>query len=339
MQDGNEAMGQVFFIRGTKMTGGDHFQIEGAKQETNNLVLNSFLKQFYDSAATIPKLILIPHEIEDQEKLVKWLSIKRGAVVEIRIPKRGNKQRLVKMATENAKEAMQMARTKWMTDNDKTRGALEELQNVLNLRTPPHRIECYDISNTQGSNSVASMGVVLDAQPVAKEYRRFKIKTVHGANDYASMSEILERRFKRFRKEAEIQGNVAIELPQSPNAIDGQRHSSTATNDLGWNARPDLVVVDGGKGQLSSAHDVLRNLGLDDVPVAGLAKRNEELFVVDTKEPIRLNRHSQGLYLLQRIRDEAHRFAITYHRNVRSRHTIKSALDSVPGIGPKRKKA
>ena len=347
-QDGNEAMGQVFFVRGTRMTGGDHFALAGAKEEAPSSVFNSFLKQFYDSAAAVPRLVLIPHDIDDQVALADWLTAKRGSVVEVRVPRRGDKRRLVQMATENARESLQMDRTKWMADRGKTSAALEELEQALNLKAPPQRVECYDISNTQGSNSVASMVVFLDGQPAPKEYRRFEIKTVEGANDFASMAEVLERRFKRL---AESRGPRAVKADvdddehlksvsrTDDNAPDGDAQGDDVEVHEGWGARPDLVIVDGGKGQLSSAHDVMRNLGLDDLPLAGLAKREEELFVVDTREPIRLDRRSQGLYLVQRIRDEAHRFAITYHRNLRSRRGMQSALDSVPGIGPKRKKA
>ena len=235
-----------------------------------------------------------------------------------------------------------------MADRGKTSAALEELEQVLNLSAPPQRVECYDISNTQGSNSVASMVVFLDGQPAPKEYRRFEIKTVEGANDFASMAEVLGRRFKRFGDSRRSQIVDAGDADDAGSALAGRTDDGISASEAqgddtpdreGWGARPDLVIVDGGKGQLSSAHDVLRNLGLDDLPLAGLAKREEELFVVDTREPIRLDRRSQGLYLVQRIRDEAHRFAITYHRNLRSKRGMQSALDAVPGIGPKRKKA
>ncbi len=362
-QDGNEAVAQVLFVRGTKMTGGDHFVLAGAKDESREVVLGSFLTQFYDEASMVPRLVLLPHEVDKRELLGAWLSSKRGTAVEVRIPERGEKRQLVSMASDNAREAMQMLRVKWMADEGKTSAALEELEEALNLPAPPRRVECYDISNTQGSNSVASMVVFLDGQPAPREYRRFEIKTVTGANDFASMAEVLGRRFKRLAKEREAQRAAAgepqggvveaaangVTAPSEGDAdgdvvgdTDGEGRAGSGASESeqeGWGAVPDLVIVDGGKGQLSAAHDVLRNLGIDDVPLAGLAKREEELFVVDTKEPIRLDRRSQGLYLVQRIRDEAHRFAITYHRNLRKKRGMRSALDSVPGVGPKRKKA
>ncbi len=378
-QDGDEAVVQVFFFRGQKMTGRDHFVLAGTKEERRETVLGSFLKQFYESSPLVPSLILIPHEIEEHDLVQDWLSAKRGSKVEVRTPSRGEKRRLVEMATENAVESLQMLRVKWMADAGKTSAALEELQEALNLPAPPARLECYDISNTQGSNSVASMVVFIDGQPATREYRRFKIKTVEGANDFASMAEVLQRRFKRLareRKEAREQepetahreippeilapvlalrpdevgsdpAEAALSEGSSPEegevelralADEAEATAVHVRSKEGWEAVPDLVIVDGGKGQLSAAHDILRNLGVDDVPLAGLAKREEELFVVDSRDPIRLDRRSQGLYLVQRIRDEAHRFAITYHRNLRGRRSLESPLDSVEGIGPKKKK-
>ncbi|MCY3919064.1 MAG: excinuclease ABC subunit UvrC [Chloroflexi bacterium] len=338
-QDGNEAIVQVLFVRGTKMTGGDSFPLTGTSDETPAAVLSSFLKQFYSDAVATPRLVLTPEPPDDAALLQDWLRAKRGAAVEVRAPVRGEKRRLVAMAADNARESLQMQRVKWMADQGNTRAALAELEEALSLPRPPERIECYDISNIQGTNSVASMVVFRDGQQASKEYRRFQIKRVQGANDFASMAEVLERRFKR----------LARQRREAREAADGEEAASVAADEPapeeaerpreGWEALPDLVIVDGGRGQLSAAHDVMRNLGMDDVPLAGLAKRNEELFVVDSKEPIRLDRRSQGLYLVQRVRDEAHRFAITYHRNLRAKQGMRSALDLVPGIGPKRRQA
>ncbi len=338
-QDGNEAIAQVLFVRGTKMTGGDSFPLTGTSDETPAAVLSSFLKQFYSDAPLAPRLVLMPELPDDAPLLQDWLRAKRGSAVELRAPSRGEKRRLVAMAADNAREALQMQRIKWMADRGKTRVALAELEEALSLPGPPQRIECYDISNIQGTNSVASMVVFRDGQPASREYRRFRIKSVAGANDFASMAEVLERRFKRLARRRR-------ELREAAAGADGEAPGADASHDgaagaappqEGWEAIPDLLIVDGGKGQLSAAHDVMRNLGLDDVPLAGLAKRHEELFVVDSKEPIRLDRRSQGLYLVQRVRDEAHRFAITYHRNLRAKRGMQSALDVVPGIGPKRR--
>ena len=340
-QDGNEAVVQVLFVRGTKMTGRDVFSLAGVSEEPPAVVLGSFLKQFYEDATVVPRLILLPTAPDELDLLVRWLSDKRAGLVELRAPVRGEKRRLVAMAQENAAESLQLQRATWLADEGKTGAALSELQEALSLPEPPGRIECYDISNIQGTDSVASMVVFLDGQPATREYRRFEIKTVAGANDFASMAEVLERRFKRLARERaaarEAAGGGEAEAPLTGTA--GTEDGVPKRAREGWEALPDLLIVDGGKGQLSAAHDVLRNLGIDDVPLAGLAKRNEELFVVDSKEPIRLDRRSQGLYLVQRVRDEAHRFAITYHRSLRSKRGMQSALDAVPGVGPTRKKA
>ncbi len=321
-QDGNDAVAQVFFVRGTKMTGRDHYALAGATDEAPAEVLQSFLKQFYESAPRVPRLVLLPVPIEETDLLAGWLSAKREGPVELRVPKRGEKRRLVAMANYNAQEALTMLRVKWMTDRGKTTAAMEELEEALSLPRTPHRIECYDISNIRGSDPAASMVVFLDGNPAKSEYRRFKIKTAAGGDDFASMAEVLRRRFKRLATTREPSEAGASPQP-----------------DAGWGSRPDLVVVDGGKGQLSAALDVLRDLGLPELPAVGLAKREEEIFVADMGEPIRLDRRSQGLYLLQRVRDEAHRFAITYHRGLRKSRARASALDAVPGVGPKRKKA
>ena len=338
-QDGNEAIVQVLFVRGTKMTGGDSFPLTGTSDETPAAVLSSFLKQFYSDAVATPRLVLTPEAPDDAPLLQDWLRAKRGAAVELRAPARGEKRRLVAMAADNARESLQMQRVKWMADQGNTRAALAELEEALSLPRSPERIECYDISNIQGTNSVASMVVFRDGQQASKEYRRFQIKQVQGANDFASMAEVLERRFKRLARQRQEAREAADGEEGAPVAADEPASEEAGRPREGWEAVPDLVIVDGGRGQLSAAHDVMRNLGMDDVPLAGLAKRNEELFVVDSKEPIRLDRRSQGLYLVQRVRDEAHRFAITYHRNLRAKRGMQSALDVVPGIGPKRRQA
>jgi excinuclease ABC subunit C len=230
------------------------------------------------------------------------------------------------MATDNARESLAMERVKWLADTGKTRAALDELAEELDLPQQPRRIECYDISNIQGTSAVGSMVVFVDGRPRPAEYRRFRIKTVQGANDFAMLAEVLRRRFKR----------ASAGQPARPA---GGPVEGLAPPGDGWAALPDLVIVDGGKGQLSAAHDVMRDLAVGDVPLAGLAKRNEELFLVDEAEPLVLPRTSQALYLVQRVRDEAHRFAITYHRKLRAKAGMQSALDSVPGVGPKRKQA
>ena len=316
----DEACVQVFFVRGTKVIGQDSFVLQGTKDESDPRVLDSFLKQFYASAVYVPHDILLPAEPEDAELLGAWLGERRGAGVRIRAPQRGEKKKLVGLASENAKQRLDMLRVKWMADAGKTQAALDDLQDQLDLPRAPRRIECYDISNTQGTNSVASMVVFIDGHSKPSEYRRFKIKTVEGANDFASHQEVLRRRFKR-----------AAQAREKGDGADGKEQS--------WADLPDLLIIDGGKGQLNAGLDVMRELGVSHIPTAGLAKQNEELFMADLDEPILLPRNSQALYLVQRIRDEAHRFAITFHRERRAKASIQSSLDEVEGIGPKRKKA
>jgi len=258
------------------------------------------------------------------------------------VPERGELRALVASAEDNAREALAMQRVRWLADRDKTEAALSVLQDELDLPARPRRIECYDISTIQGTNTVASMVVFKDGSPRNQEYRRFRIKTVEGQDDFASMHEVLSRRFKRLAaqrggergSEGDSNGSEPPEEqePAEQEIEDNEKPSP-------WDQAPDLVVIDGGKGQLSAALDALRNLGLGDIPVCGLAKREEEVFVADVDEPILLPRTSQALYLLQRVRDEAHRFAITYHRTLRGKAIRRSALDDVPGVGPKRKRA
>ena len=346
--DGDEAVVQVLFIRGQKMTGSDHFSLAGVREEPLERVLGSFLRQYYEGAVQAPRLVLIPNEIEQPELLGGWLTQKRGGAVEIRRPQRGEKRRLTEMAAENAREALEMQRVRWLADRGRTDAALDELEQALSLPAPPHRIECYDISHNQGDSTVASMVVFLDGRPATREYRRFRIKSIDGPDDFASMAEVMRRRFRRLGEQRQAERAEGYELPAELGPADaeeqpdseGQPNGETErSGDEGWGAIPDLVIVDGGRGQVSAAHDVMRNLAVDDIPLAGLAKREELLFVVDTAEPIRLDRRSQGMYLVQRIRDEAHRFAISYHRRLRAQRASRSPLDRIAGIGPTRKKA
>jgi excinuclease ABC subunit C len=366
------------------------------QDEKDTDVLGAFIKQFYESAVYVPKNVVVPFAVPEASLIEEWLSEKRGSKVVIAVAQRGTRRRLTEMATQNARESMDQLHVRWLSDSQKRNDALTQLQEELDLPTYPRRIECYDNSNIQGTSPVASMVVFIDGQPKTAEYRRFKIKTVVGANDFASMAEILGRRFKRWETnqgdagqagfvegsqdayeavddDAELRqveeaslattahgphGGAPIELstgggeaqlgaaevrerPSDDNGGGSSLEDDDRDDDglLGWGALPDLVIVDGGKGQLSAALDIMRNLGLQHVPLAGLAKQNEELFVQDLADPIVLPRTSQALYLVQRIRDEAHRFAITFHRQVRAKNAIQSALDSVPGVGPKRKRA
>ncbi|HYM14481.1 MAG TPA: excinuclease ABC subunit UvrC [Dehalococcoidia bacterium] len=330
----DEAVVQVLFVRGTRMIGVDSFTLDGAKGESDADVMASFVKQFYESATYIPRRVVVPLELPERELIEAWLSERRGTNVELIAPLRGARRRLVEMATANAKESLDMARVKWLADTGKTKAALEQLQDELDLPTPPRRIECYDISNIQGTSSVGSMVVFVDGHPRPREYRRFRIKTVQGANDFASMAEVLRRRFRRARE------RLLDETGATAPAVDGQPLAVSApAADESFAALPDLVIIDGGKGQLSAVTDVMREMGVKQIPTVGLAKQHEEIYVQDLSEPVVLPRASQALYLVQRVRDEAHRFAITYHRTVRAKAGMTSALDAIPGVGPRRKKA
>jgi excinuclease ABC subunit C len=331
----DEAVVQVLFVRGIKMVGVDSFTLDGAKGESDANVVASFIKQFYESATYVPREIIVPFELPERELIEGWLSERRGTKVELHAPQRGEKRRLVEMATTNARESLDMARVKWLADTGKTKAALEQLEDELDLPAPPRRIECYDISNIQGTSSVGSMVVFVDGHPRPQEYRRFRIKTVEGANDFASMAEVLRRRFRRARE------RLLDETRANAPAVDGEAMAENGRRqrDESFAALPDLVIIDGGKGQLSAVTDVMREMGVKQIPTVGLAKQHEEIYVQDLAEPVVLPRASQALYLVQRVRDEAHRFAITYHRNVRGKAAIRSALDTIPGVGPRRKSA
>ncbi len=317
-----EACVQVFFIRSGKLIGREYFVLEGTEEENDDEILSEFVKQFYSQAAFVPQKVLLPTELEEAQIINTWLnSRKSGEKVEITVPHQELNKELVDMATENAVETLNALKTRWEADKNRQTGALTEIQETLNLSEPPNRIECYDISTTQGVASVGSMVVFEQGTPNKKLYRRFNIKTVLGQDDFASMEEVLFRRFRRWKAAHEEEGKVG----KKP--------------DLAFSVLPDLLLVDGGKGQLSRAVKVLEEYNLlDRVPVAGLAKQEEELFLPGKHDSVWLERHSQGLYLIQRIRDEAHRFAITAHRKRRRKEGLASRLDVIPGIGPKRRR-
>ena len=321
-----EACVQVFFIRSGKLIGREYFILEGTEEEADGEVLAEFVKQFYAQAAFLPQQVFLPEQLAEAQIINQWLnSRKPGEAVEINVPHQDLNRELVEMAAENAVETLNSLRTRWEADKNRQTVALSELQEALNLPEPPGRIECYDISTTQGVASVGSMVVFEQGTPTKKLYRRFNIKTVLGQDDFASMEEVLNRRFRRWKAAQEA-------------TVDG--HNLGKPPDPAFAVLPDLLLVDGGKGQLSRAVAVLEAYNLlDTVPVAGLAKSEEELFVPSQHDSIYLERHSQGLYLVQRIRDEAHRFAITAHRKRRSKQGLASRLDLIPGIGPARRKA
>ncbi len=340
----DETCAMTFFFRNGKLIGREFFILQGTRDSSPGEVMASFLQQFYESSPHIPPELVVEVEPDDRAVIQSWLREKRKGAISITAPKRGDKLRLIEMVKQNAREVLEQQRIKWLTDSQKTQLALEELQEALNLAAPPQRIECYDISNTQGTNSVGAMVVFEAGRPKSSEYRRFKIKTVEGPDDFASHQEVLRRRFRNVAKQTAADVEIASEIiTHIDTGIEAADHASsdetpTAAHFQHEWALPDLIIIDGGKGQLSAAMEVLQELHID-IPTVGLAKENEEIFTPGSPEPIILPRSSQGLYMVQRIRDEAHRFGITYHRKLRSDRTFKSVLDEIPGIGPKRKQA
>jgi excinuclease ABC subunit C len=311
----NQAAVQLFAMRGGKLVGRDVFLLDAVREAPDDEVITSFIEQFYARATSLPPQVLVPHELVERAAIEAFLAGRRGGPVHLHVPRRGEKRKLLELAERNATETLAREQARWMADQGRTLGALEELAVALDLPAPPMRIECYDISNFQGAQSVGSMVVFEEGKPRTGEYRRFRIRTVEGPNDFASHQEVLRRRFRRAR-----------------NGDEG------AEEEFRWRA-PDLVIMDGGKGQVAAAKEVLDELGLHDLPLAGLAKEREELFLPGATDPILLPPTSPALYLVQRLRDEAHRFAITYHRDLRARASVHSAFDDLPGVGPKRRRA
>ena len=308
-QQGGEAVVQGMFVRHGELNHTERFFIE-CMGETPESILSQALKQYYSSVSGVAKQIYVSAEPDEKELIEQWLTQVRGSKVVIHAPEKGDNRRLVDLAVNNAREALTRRLARQQREYDQTTGALAALKEALGLDTDINRMECYDISNTQGTDSVASMVVFRGGKPEKKAYRRFRIKTVEGADDFASMNEVLTRRLKRALQGAE-----------------------------GFDEFPTLIVVDGGKGQLHSAYDALASLGLEDLPLISLAKREEEVFVVGQSEPIVLDKNSQALKLLTRIRDEAHRFAITYHRSLRLNKVEDSVLLKIPYVGQSRAKA
>ena len=317
-----DACVQIFFIRSGKLIGHEYFILEGADDEKNGEVISQFLKQFYSQSTYIPSEVLLPEDIEEAMIIQHWLNQKKqGEKIQLKVPHRGTSRQLINMATENAVETLNSLKNQWEMDKHKQSAALAELQAALGMQDPPNRMECYDISNTQGTASVGSMVVFEQGVPNTKLYRRFNIKSVDQPDDFASMEEVLTRRFRRWQAYHESDEVGKKEEPS-------------------FSVLPDLLIVDGGKGQLGRALKVLEEFNLQDkVFAVGLAKSEELIIFPDQSQPLALPRNSQGLFLMQRIRDEAHRFAITAHRKQRGKNSLKSALDEIPGVGPARKKA
>ncbi len=318
-----DTCGQIFFIRSGKLIGRETFMLEGAEDEDPQNIVAQFITQFYEEAAFVPPEVLLPNDIAEVEIVSQWLRDKRGGEkVTLAVPRRGAKHDLVELAAENAAEALKQFQTQRESDVSKLVEGIAELQNALGLPRPPARIECFDISHTQGVYTVASMVVFAQGAPNKKHYRSFNIRSVSGPDDFMSMTEALTRRFQRWKDMQEMK----LAPGKKP--------------DESFALLPDLLLIDGGKGQLGMAVDVLKEFGLTDrVPVASLAKQQEEIFLPGQPNSIMLPRSSQGLYLVQRVRDEAHRFAITHHRQQRDKAGVASRLDSIPGIGPGRRKA
>lgn len=319
----NEACVQVFFIRKGKLIGQDYFIMNETEDENDEEILSGFIKQFYSKSVNVPDRMYLPIEIEERRIIQQWLrQDRRNPKVQLQVPKSGNPKELVSMATENAIETLRALKTQWANDTHKQSQSLAELETALELPRTPNRIECYDISNTQGTLSVGSMVVFEQGIPRKAHYRRFNIKTVEGPNDFESMTEVLTRRLKRWQSAQEKDNRTGGRIDES------------------FALLPDLIIMDGGKGQLGRAVEVLREFDLfGRISVVGLAKREEELFRPFESDPILLPRRSEGLYLVQRVRDEAHRFAITAHRNRRTRSGLTSELEKIPGIGPVKRKA
>ena len=313
-QEKDTAYAQIFFIRAGKIIGREGFTMQGAQSEEPMQVMTDFVKQFYSSATYIPSLIVLQYPILDKTVIESWLSKKKGNAVKIQSPSRGNKKQLVDTVSINARRGLEELKIKRISSQNNIDTALNEIQQVLKLPVLLLRIECYDISNIQGKDAVGSMVVFEKGRPKTAHYRRFRIKTLQKPNDFAMMQEVIKRRFGRYNKNKQDTADT-------------------------WKIMPDLMLIDGGKGQLSSVIEILKNTDVESLTVIGLAKENEEIFTPGISEPIVLPKSSPALQLLQRVRDEAHRFAVGYHHNLHKKQTFVSSLDGVPGIGPARKKA
>ena len=328
-RDERTACVQVFFVRAGKLIGREYFVLEGTEEAADVEVMTQFVEQFYSEAAYVPPEVVLPEDMPEAEIVGQWLRGRRGEKVLLTVPRRGVKADLVKLAAENAADTLTTLKAEWDADTLRQEQSLSELQQALALPKPPNRIECFDISNTQGVATVAAMVVFEQGVPRKQHYRSFNIQGVDGPNDFASMREALTRRFKRYLDATQADGE-APSLPTRP----GKKA------DESFMRLPDLLMIDGGKGQLGVAVEVLQELGLYDVvPVCSLAKQQEEIFQPGRPGSVLLPRRSPALYLVQRVRDEAHRFGITAHRTRRNKIGLASQLDSVPGIGPTRRRA
>ncbi len=318
-REGRDVYVEVAYVREGKMIGHDGHALEGAGEAPEPELLRGFLLMYYGSATHVPRTVVLAGEVEEPEVVADWLVQRRGGPVSLEVPRRGRKRALVRQLTETAQEELKQLRIQADYDRSRTEPMLAALADALELDEPPHRIECYDISNIQGESAVGAMVVFEDGRPRSDHYRSFRIKYTPGPNDFAMLQEVLRRRLER------------LEMAQ-------RREDAVEVADASFSSRPDLILIDGGKGQLSAAMEVIEDLGYADIPTFGIAKEREELFAPGRSEPIVQEHDSPGMFLVQRVRDEAHRFAITHHRKARSRKALSSPLDSVEGIGPARKR-
>jgi excinuclease ABC subunit C len=317
---GGEVFVEVAYVRQGKMVGHDGHALDGAGEAAEAELLRGFVLQYYASATHVPRSVILPGPVDEPDLIAGWLAQRRGGPVSIEVPQRGRKRALVTQLAETAAQELEQLRIQADYDRSRTEPMLAALAEALDLETPPKRIECYDISNIQGDSAVGAMVVFEDGSPRNDHYRHFRIKFVPGPNDFAMLQEVLRRRLER------------LESAQ-------RREEADAVGDRSFTSRPDLILIDGGRGQLSAALEVMESAGYADIPTFALAKEREEIFAPGRAEPIVQEKNSPGMFLVQRIRDEAHRFAITHHRKVRSRKALTSPLDSVEGIGPARKRA
>jgi excinuclease ABC subunit C len=308
-RDGKLACVRIFSINNARLAGDEYFMLDDVGEESDARLLEGFIKQYYSSTDHIPSLILLQSPVAERQLLTEWLKSKRGSSVELRVPQKGVGLRLIDMVMENARQQLAIYKNKRAARPESFK-TLSNLQEMLNLKRFPHRIEAFDISNIQGASAVGSMVVFEDGSAKPSHYRRFRIRSVAGSDDYAMMREMVRRRFKQ-------------------HDMDGDK----------WASLPDLVLIDGGKGHLNAAMSAMNEAGAVDIPAASIAKENEDIYLPSLNDPVPIDKSSPELHLLQRVRDEAHRFAVTYHKNIRAKSSRESALDSVSGIGPARKKA
>ncbi|MEL6891870.1 MAG: excinuclease ABC subunit UvrC [Actinomycetota bacterium] len=341
--DDLEASVQVFYVRKGRVVGRKGFILDKVEELTPGRMIDRILEQMYgeEPVVGVPKTVLVPHEADDRATYEEWLELSRGARVEVRVPQRGDKRVLLETVTRNAKEEFTRHRLRRASDHNTRSRALTELQDHLGLPEAPLRIECYDMAHLQGTDYVGSMVVLEDGLPAKREYRRFKVNDVGaeasgGSDDYAAMAEVVRRRLQAYLDDRD-RPVVERTGPEDDGREDGSGKKERKPGKFAY--PPQLLLVDGGKGQVSATQAVVEELGLaDEIPVAGLAKRFEELYVPGRSEPVEIPRGSEALFMLQRIRDEAHRFANTFHRERRSKRMTKSSLDDIPGLGEVRRK-